>query len=914
MRLLRFCLTSLIAIACTASGFAQPAVLGNLSVMPGQGATLTATVPLLSGTRLRFWADVGSGLPSGVTMTPTLVEPGVGRLALHFEAAANAPLAPNRLVNIYAGSSASPVYAVNLSVVAATPPTCGAPSVRQLDQSTQAVLVSAVTAGCSVEVWAGDGNGLEPIATSAVNVGATLARLPIRHRLSPGQVVRALQASGSVTTQLSSAVTVENNYVTNRYDNERSGWNPNEKTLTVSSARHLQKICEHMVDGAIRAQPLYVQEVEIGGTKHNVAFAATDSDSVWAFDADTCVANDRGLWADAAGNPSPRSLVDSANGERAVTTNDLTSVWPPNSNPDCAIMLGITATPVVDRTTNTLYTVGLVVKNNKVVYELHALDITTGHDQPGSPVEISDATVQFRGVSFDSSLQGNRPGLLLDEGVLYVGFGSHCDISTYRGWVVAYDANIPGSASFLQQVGIFNTSPAVPGNGVWQSGLGLASDGNGTIYFMTGNGPFDPSTGAYGNTILNLRLPTNPASKEMEVVNFFTPFDWDSSYNPNDSDFGSGGPVLLSTHELGPFTVAIGSKHFLLAGGKIPKTYVLDRDCVNCSGDPNRCIATTGLACTQDDPNLVVETFSQMVPGSSPPLAGGIVAGPAYYIGPQGTRIFYGLNYLPMLAFDFNWFPPAMTPAESAPDAAPSTSPIPAVSSNGAAPGTGVLWAVFHRSSPDPLQLHAYDANNVADNLFSGTPQQALDVATWPTGGPHSGNSFQIPTVIHGKVYVGSEDRLVIFAPLYPCVPIVDCNHAVTMFCRRFPNELVLQRRQAKEWMTVKNPASTSDQVFTYLFDYPTAETATYRVCMKNQPRTCLPEVSLKMKKARCHTPKARSKSCGVPGKAPCFLKKPWPVSPGNAEEDDSAESKASSEPDKNGGKSTAPPKLAPEL
>jgi hypothetical protein len=78
-----------------------------------------------------------------------------------------------------------------------------------------------------------------------------------------------------------------------------------------------------------------------------------------------------------------------------------------------------------------------------------------------------------------------------------------------------------------------------------------------------------------------------------------------------------------------------------------------------------------------------------------------------------------------MLAFDFNWFPPAMTPAESAPDAAPSTSPIPAVSSNGAAPGTGVLWAVFHRSSPDPLQLHAYDANNVADNLFSGTIAEA---------------------------------------------------------------------------------------------------------------------------------------------------------------------------------------------
>jgi hypothetical protein len=273
-------------------------------------------------------------------------------------------------------------------------------------------------------------------------------------------------------------------------------------------------------------------------------------------------------------------------------------------------MLGVTATPVIDRATNTIYVLALLMKNNKMIYRLHALDITTGQDQLGSPVEISDVTVQFKGVNFDVVYQGDRPGLLLDRGVVYLGFGSHCDIGAYHGWVLAYDAAIPGSSDFLRQLGVFNTSPTdFNGSGVWQSGLGLAADGNGTIYLMTGNGNFNSSTGSYGNTVLNLRLPTNSTSKEMEVVNFFTPYDWDTNYNVNDQDLGSGGPVLLSAHNLGPFT-QIGSSRFILAGGKRLKSYLIDRDCVGCSGDPNRCVATTGQGCTADDPKLVIKEDS----------------------------------------------------------------------------------------------------------------------------------------------------------------------------------------------------------------------------------------------------------------------------------------------------------------
>jgi hypothetical protein len=600
-----------------------------------------------------------------------------------------------------------------------------------------------------------------------------------------------------------------------------------------------------------------------------------------------------------------RTLFDKNSGERAVTQTDLVSVWntrPPCTgvNPACAIMLGSTATPVVDRATNTLYVVVLLF-TNRIIYRLHALDITTGQDKTGSPVEISEATVQFKGVNFNPALQGDRAGLLLERGVLYIGFGSHCDIGDYHGWVLAYDANIPGSADFLRQLGVFNTSPreSCPGSGVWQAGLGLAANGDGTVYFLTGNGNFDPSAGSYGNTLLNLRLPTNPATKELEVVSFFTPWDWTCEYNPGDQDLGSGGPVMLSPLDVGPPGLSIGLQNLILAGGKRPKSYLIDRNCVNCNGNPNRCPATPisncpQAHCTSDDPNLVIHELDQPQinrSGTASGGTGGIVAGPAYYTGPAGTRIFVAPNFLSIRAYNFQWFPPTMTNAEETPDEAPATSPIPTVSSKGSMPGTGVLWAVFHpaSSSSEPLRLHAYDANNIADNLFSGLAHNALDVgsAIWPAGGPHSGNSFQVPTVIQGRVYVGSADRLVIFAPVYRCHHAVDCNHAVAFMCHKIPPKLILQRKKAGAWQTVSDPSSTEDETYTYIFDYPFSESATYRVCFKDQPNSCMPEVTLKMQKAICRVPKSLRAQCGVPGQPPCFMKKSWPVSPGHREDGD---------------------------
>lgn len=754
------------------------------------------------------------------------------------------------------------------------------PSLAPIDQSTQAPLVSGVRSGAIVELWTGQPGGRRLIAASSpVPAGVTRVRVQLPNRLSPGEVIRARQRVWFRKSAFSDPVTVENNYVTHRYDNERSGWNPHEATLTVRRVkRGFGKICEHLVDGLIRAQPLYVQDVEIPGKgKHNIVLVETDAtesspanpvvkgDQVWAFDAESCAA----LWEDASGKTGPRELLGAGETIPVIVT------CPPISQNH-----GIFATPAIDRTTNTMYVVAAVQKGGDVFYRLHALDIATGRDT-ATPVVLNGTKVQFalqgnRTVNFDPSVQINRPGLLMDNGVLYVAFGSSCDRDSYHGWVVAYDANLPGSATFLTQLGVFNTSPNETslGSGVWQGGLGLAADGDGTVYLMTGNGNFDPSKGSYGNTVLRLRLPTGATNKNMSVVSFFTPWDWNTLYNPGDVDLGSGGPVLFRS----------GSRRLLLAQGKPPKAYLLDRDCTNCNGDPNRCIPTTGAPCTADDPNLVIQTLT-----TTDGITHGVVAGPAYYVGPSGTRVFFGFNFNPMSAFDSQANPPHLvTPPEvTLLDPAPATSPIPTVSSHGTIPGSAILWAVFHpATASQPLTLHAYDAADLHDNLFQrpGVAQMSLDIGNWIPLGSHYGNSFQVPTVIHGKVYCGSVDRLVVVGPQrrMHCSYSVNCGGSVTFHCSKESESerFQLQRRQGPEWRTVTDSASLRNlREFAYAWDYPPGDSATYRVCSQDYPDGCTPAFTLKVSHRPCDV--ERGVPCGRRGSPPCFLDRPWPVQSG---------------------------------
>src|SRR5207302_5887151 len=189
------------------------------------------------------------------------------------------------------------------------------------------------------------------------------------------------------------------------------------------------------VDGQVYAQPLYVANVAIPGQGiHNVVYVATENNTVYAFDADTQGAP---LWQ--------TSLI--INGGTAVPSSDIPDVNCSNLVP----IIGVTGTPVIDPTTNTLYVVAKTKEGPSTApsyfQRLHALDIATGAEKFGGPVAIAGTVFGMGGgsdgtaLTFDPLRELNRPGLALVNGVVYIGFGSHCDIAPWHGWLFGYDAS-----------------------------------------------------------------------------------------------------------------------------------------------------------------------------------------------------------------------------------------------------------------------------------------------------------------------------------------------------------------------------------------------------------------------------------------------------------------------------------------
>jgi hypothetical protein len=296
-------------------------------------------------------------------------------------------------------------------------------------------------------------------------------------------------------------------------DNSRTGANLNETTLTPQNvnASSFGKLFRYTVDGQVYAQPLEVSQVRMGdGQVHNVLVVATENDSVYAFDANNPTAGPRHngvLWQD--------SFIDPANGITPVPVQDveITDIQP---------VLGITGTPVIDRSTNTLYVVSRVKEQPlgaggpHYVTQFHALNLINGREKDGGPVTVGDTTLNPDGsftnntpisvpgtgagsangmVAFNALRENNRPGLVLDmkvpghpDGVVFAGFGSQGDFDSYHGWLVGFDART------LKIVTVFNTTPNGDFGAVWQGGAAPAVASNGDLILSTGNGTFDAFT------------------------------------------------------------------------------------------------------------------------------------------------------------------------------------------------------------------------------------------------------------------------------------------------------------------------------------------------------------------------------------------------------------------------------------
>jgi len=383
--------------------------------------------------------------------------------------------------------------------------------------------------------------------TSNASHGSTLGRQEIMNKSWTLTRLRSVLLTASVALISSVFLTGQVSVLTNRYDNGRTGLNPNETFLNPANVKSatFAKLGFYNVDGYVVAQPLYIPNVIIGGTSHNVVFVATMHDSLYAFDADNITGAP--LWQRSFINPGggiiPVPIADQGCGK----VNGYNEV-------------GIQGTPVIDPDAGTLY-VSVKTKegtapNYSYVHRLHAINIKTGDEQLHSPVQISGSVQGLNGtVTFDSPKGCQRAGLLLTNGTLYVAFGSNgCDGA--RGWIFAYDPVL------LQQLGAFSTAPnQTRGANIWQGGAGPAADANGNVFFLTANGVFNANSGGsdFADSFLKLTLTGN----FLTWSDYFTPFD-QANMGANDLDLGSGGAMLLS------------NPNVVIGAGKTGSIYVVD--------------------------------------------------------------------------------------------------------------------------------------------------------------------------------------------------------------------------------------------------------------------------------------------------------------------------------------------------
>jgi hypothetical protein len=521
------------------------------------------------------------------------------------------------------------------------------------------------------------------------------------------------QALNEAAQQASLANTAVTTYKGNSL---RTGQYPNETILTTSNVTValFGKRVSYPVDGYVYAQPLFMPNVTIAGAIHNVVFVATQHNSVYAFDADQTNAV-APLWQ--------TSFIDPAHGITTVSPNDI------QCN-DIVPEVGITGTPVIDASANTLYVVAKTKENGHVVQRLHALDITTGKDLPGSPVLIQ-ASVPGSGagsangvVRFDPLRENQRSALLLLNGVVYIAWASHCDNDPYHGWIIGY------RATTLQQVpAVYNTSPNGTRAGIWQSGGGLAAESTGFIYFATGNGTFDLNSGGHdaGDSIVKLSTQNNA----LFSVDYFAPFN-QACLNVADADLGSGGVLLLP------------SPAELICIGKEGRVYVINR---NHMGG----YTTIANPCANQNLTTVDKVLQELPPGT---IVGGIWSTPAYWKGPTGEFVDTVGTRDHVKAFKLTNGRLSTSPSSQSTETFTYPGGNPVVSSNGTAAGTGILWTI----DPGAI-LRAYDATNLAKELYNSGQNSSRD-------GLGSYVKFSVPTVANGKVFVGTQNSLVVYGLL----------------------------------------------------------------------------------------------------------------------------------------------------
>ena len=492
-----------------------------------------------------------------------------------------------------------------------------------------------------------------------------------------------------------------------------TGQNLSEKILTPFNVNpgRFGKLFVLAADGKVEGQPLYVAGLNMPDLGvHNVVFAVSEHDSVYAYDADQPGAP---LW----------QISTISSDETPADTQGCSQVEPE---------VGITATPVIDLAAGRHGTIYLVSMSKDSLgnyhQRLHALDITDGQEEFGGPVEIA-ATFPGNGdasiggtLYFNPRMYKERAALVLSNGVVYTSWASHCDIRPYTGWVIGFDQYT------LSQTLAFNFTPDGEGGTIWGAGAGPAVDAEGRLYFQLANGTFDPDLdvlgfpyhGNFGNAFVKLSVDGRVPS----VIDYWTMHD-SVVESDADADLGSGGIMIL------PDVVDNdGTVHHLGAGaGKDGNIYVFDRDNMG-KFDPN-------------SNNAIYQVLPSALPSAE-------LAAPAWFNG----MVYFGaiddrIRAYTMIGARLSTAPAAFTPKTFG---YPGTTP--SISADGN--DNAILWAL---ENSNPVVLHAYDAANIGIELYNTRMTDGRDDA-----GP--GTKWIPPTIADGKVFVPTGTGVAVFGLL----------------------------------------------------------------------------------------------------------------------------------------------------
>ena len=584
-------------------------------------------------------------------------------------------------------------------------------------------------------------------------------------------IVWLLSALGSLGGITSHAPDASVFVTTQRYDNERTGANTNEKILSTAnvSSDRFGKLFTRAVDDDIYAQPLYVHDVLLPnrlveslrisdrfagileeavrayhlGRGVNMLFIATVNNSVYAFDADDPAAA-APLWKVNLTGAGARPVRNSDVGQRCRPYDDFRG------------NIGIVGAPVIDVKSHTLYVVARTKETGKFVQRLHALNIATGAERPNSPI-IIEARVRGLGagssngvLAFDAQIHNQRGALLLANGILYVTWGAHCDSGPYHGWIMGYDA------TSLEQVFAKSLTPDGEAAGIWQSGTGPSVDAFGDIYLAAGNGTVSAPDGGedFGNGIIKL-------SRTGEILDWFVPSNYEQ-LNLTDGDLGTTGVLLIPGTTL------------LATGSKEGKLYVLHRN---------------ELGHFQVGSDRQISQTLRTGPGF-------LHGTPTYWNGEGGPYVYVWSSASPGLALRLNTHAVVEgrnmeirttenLVADTSPESDDRTSRarvltessktnavgqhIPggmlSISADGTKSGSGILWASLGLGSTFmgevvPGILRAFDARDLSRELWNSQQNRRDDFGNFA--------KFNTPIVANGKVYLATFSHQVAVFGLLP--------------------------------------------------------------------------------------------------------------------------------------------------